>query len=154
MVTKEGNHKKPLVVDYSQTINKFTQLDGYPLPHIDDFVNKIAQYRVFTSIDLKSAYHQIPLKAEDKLFTTFEADGGLWQFRHMPPGVTNGGSCFQCSISDFISDENIPDTFTYFDNIYVCGRDDDEHDNNYRIFNEASMKYNLTYNELKCTQNT
>ena len=121
VVTKEENHKKRLVVDYSQTINKFTQLDGYPLPRIDDFVNKIAQYRVFTSIDLKSAYHQIPLKEEDKLFAAFEADGGLWQFRRMPPGVTNGGSCFQRSINDFIAEENIPDTFAYFDNIYVCG---------------------------------
>ena len=94
------------------------------------------------------------MKEEDKLFTAFEADGGLWQFRRMPPGVTNGGSCFQRSINDFIADEIIPDTFAYFDNIYVCGRDDDEHDNNYRIFHEASMKYNLTYNELKCTFKT
>ena len=36
VVTKEGgNHKKRLVVDYSQTINRYTQLDAYPLPRID-----------------------------------------------------------------------------------------------------------------------
>ncbi|KAI3378314.1 hypothetical protein SNEBB_002033 [Seison nebaliae] len=58
VVTKDETHKKRLAIDYSETINKFTLLDGYPLPRIDDTVNKIAQYRVFSTIDLKSAYHQ------------------------------------------------------------------------------------------------
>ena len=46
VVTKDENHKKRLVVDYSQTINTFTPLDAYPLPRIDDFVNNIAKYQV------------------------------------------------------------------------------------------------------------
>ena len=155
VVTKDNeNHKKRLVVDYSQTINKFTQLDAYPLPRIDEFVNKIAQYKVFSSIDLKSAYHQVPLKEEDKIYTAFEADGELWQFKRMPPGVTNGGSCFQRSINNFIEREGIPDTFAYLDNLYVCGNDDIHHDNNLAIFETASKKYNLTYNENKCSFKT
>ena len=59
--------------DYSETINRFTLLDGYPLPRIDDNVNKIAQYRVFSSIDMCSAYHQIPIKDEDKPYTAKSA---------------------------------------------------------------------------------
>ena len=51
-----------MVIDYSQTINRFTQLDAYPLPNINEMVQKIAQYSVFITIDLQSAYHQIPLK--------------------------------------------------------------------------------------------
>ena len=58
--------KKRLVTDYSQTVNHHTQLDAYPLPHIDELVNKLAQYRVFSTIDLKSAYHQVELKEADK----------------------------------------------------------------------------------------
>jgi len=46
--------------------------DGYPLPRIDDTVNKIAQYRVFSTIDLRRAYHQIPIRNEDKPYTAFE----------------------------------------------------------------------------------
>ena len=42
VVTKDDNHKKRLVVGYSETINRFTILDAYPLPHIDETVNKIA----------------------------------------------------------------------------------------------------------------
>ena len=46
VVTKEENHKKRLVIDYSQTLNKYIQLDAYPLPRIDKFMNNIARYRV------------------------------------------------------------------------------------------------------------
>ena len=66
VVTKDENHRKRLAIDYSQTINKFTLLDAFPLPRINELVNEIAQYRVFSTIDLRSAYHQVPLKDEDK----------------------------------------------------------------------------------------
>jgi len=39
-----------MVIDYSRTINRFTQLDAYPLPRIDEIVNELAQYRVFTTV--------------------------------------------------------------------------------------------------------
>ena len=56
VVTRSERHRKRLVIDYSETINRFTQLDAYPMPSIDDAVNQIAQYTVFSTIDLKSAY--------------------------------------------------------------------------------------------------
>ena len=67
MVARETEtHKKRMCIVYSRTINKFTQLDAYPLPRIDEITNKIAQYKVFSTIDLKSAYHQVPLSDTDK----------------------------------------------------------------------------------------
>ena len=44
VVARNENHKKRMVIDYSQTINRFTLLDAYPLPRIDDTINAIAQY--------------------------------------------------------------------------------------------------------------
>ena len=49
VVTRGERQKKRLVIDYSQTINKFTQLYDYPLPHIGELVNTIAQYNVFST---------------------------------------------------------------------------------------------------------
>ena len=43
LVTKDERHKRRMVVDYSQTINKFTLLDAYPLPNIDEQVSEIAK---------------------------------------------------------------------------------------------------------------
>ena len=62
-----------MVIDYSQTINRFTRLDAYPLPRIDEQINEIAKNKVFSTIDLKGAYCQIPLRDEEKYFTAFEA---------------------------------------------------------------------------------
>ena len=54
LVTAKERHKKRLVIDYSQTINRFTLLDAYPLPKIDQMIQEIAQYEVFSALDLKS----------------------------------------------------------------------------------------------------
>ena len=53
VITKDENQKKRLAIDYSQTINRFTLLDAFPLPRVDETVNKIAQYRIFSTIDLR-----------------------------------------------------------------------------------------------------
>ena len=66
-------HKKRMCIDYSQTINLFTELDAYPLPRIEDMVNKLSQFKVFSTFELKSAYHQIPLRESETKFTAFEA---------------------------------------------------------------------------------
>eukprot|EP00794_Sanderia_malayensis_P020739 gene20739-22770_t len=107
VVTKDDNHKKRLAIDYSQTINRFTQLDAFPLPRINDLVNDIAQYRVFSTIDLRSAYHQVPLKEEYKQYTAFEACNKLYQFTRLPFGVTNGVACFQREMMKFIEQNNL-----------------------------------------------
>ena len=44
------------VIDYSQTINRFTELDAYPLPKIDHQVHELAKCKLFSTLDLKSAY--------------------------------------------------------------------------------------------------
>ena len=114
--------KKHLVIDYSQTVNQFTQLDAYPLPRIDDMVNTVAQYSVFSTIDLKAAYHQIPINDADKPYTAFKAAGRLYQFKCMPLGVTNGVACFQRTMDEFISEEGLMDTYAYLDNVTICSK--------------------------------
>ena len=65
---------KRLVIDYSETIDRYTLTDTYPLPRVDNIVNKVAQYKVFSAFDIRSAIHQIPLQPEDRPFTAFEVD--------------------------------------------------------------------------------
>ena len=77
-------------------------------------------------MDLKSAYHQIPIK-EDKSYTAFEANGKLYQFCRIPFGVTNGVACFQRII---IKENNSTGVYAYVDNIVVVGKNQQEHDEN------------------------
>ena len=79
-----NRHKERLCIDYSQTINQYTDLDAYPLPRIDDMVNNLAAYKVYSTFDLKSAYHQVPIKESDRKYTGFEANGRLYQFCRIP----------------------------------------------------------------------
>ena len=124
------------------------------MPKIDDTVNQIAQCTVFSTIDLKSAYHPIPIKEGEKKFTAFEANGRLYQFCRIPFGVTNGAAAFQQTMDNFISEEALKDTFAYLDNITICGRDQADHDENLSKFMEAAKRRNLVFNEGKCVFST
>ena len=105
VVTRNENHKKRLVIDYSQTMNRFTMLDAYPLPHIDDTVNSIAVYRVFSTIHLCRAYHQVKINDSDKPYTAFQAGNTLYQFTQVPSGVTNGVAYFQRAMDSIITEK-------------------------------------------------
>lgn len=154
LVTRNENHKKRLVIDYSQTINRYTQLDAYPLPKISELVNKIAQYRIFSTIDLKSAYHQVPICKADQKYTAFEANNGLYHFLRIPFGVTNGVACFQRTMDNFIKEEKLTGVFPYLDDVTICGMNKEEHDSNLKKFIEAAERRGITCNEKKCTYST
>ncbi|XP_059819975.1 uncharacterized protein LOC132391153 [Hypanus sabinus] len=143
-----------MVMYYSQTINRFTQLDAYPLPRIADMVNQIAQYKVYSTIDLKSAYHQLPIRPEDRPYTAFEAGGRLYHFLRIPFGVTNGVSVFQREMDRMVDQCQMKATFPYLDNITICGRNWPNHNANLQRFLQVAEALNLTYNRDKCVFGT
>ncbi|XP_054276624.1 uncharacterized protein LOC128995632 [Macrosteles quadrilineatus] len=151
LVVKGETKKKRMCIDYSQTINRFTQLDAYPLPRVEDVVNKVSKFSVFSTIDLKSAYHQIQIENEERIYAAFEACGRLYQFCRIPFGVTNGVSCFQREIDSIIQKEGLECTVAYLDDVTVGGRNKDEHDTNLNKFLDVAKKYNLTLNMEKCS---
>lgn len=57
LVTTNSSGKKRLVVDFSQTINKFTELDADQVPNIEELVINVAKNKRFSVIDLSSAYY-------------------------------------------------------------------------------------------------
>ena len=154
IVVANERHRKRLVVDYSQTINRFTQLDAYPLPRMDDLAMEISRYRYYSTLDLKSAYHQVPIREEDKPYTAFEANGKLYQFCRIPFGVTNGVACFQRTIDNLIKQNKLCGTYAYVDNIVVAGKTLQEHDENLAKFREVARLHNLTFNEDKSILST
>jgi len=138
-----------MVIDYSQTINRFTELDVYPLPRIEQQVNELAKWKLFSTLDLKSAYYQVPLAKEDRAYTAFEADGKLCQYCCLPFGVPNDDSCFQRIIDSVIADNELKQTFAYLDNITTGGFDKAHHGHNLKMFLDAASKINLTFNDAK-----
>ena len=103
---------------------------------------------------MRSAYHQILIKDEDKPYTAFELDGSLYQFTRVPFGVTNSVACFQKIMNAFIEEENLDATFAYLDNVTICGMNTEEHDRNLKQFLEPASRKNIVYNESKCIFST
>ena len=151
LVVKTENHKRRMVQDYSQTINLFTHLDACPLPSTQGIVSKVACYSYFSTLDLKSAYHQIEIPEKDRIYTAFQAGENLYQYKRMPFGLTNAVPCFQRIVSHIIKSNTCKDVFNYSDNVTVCGKTKSEHDQNLNHFMEVAKKYNITFNVEKCT---
>ena len=105
-------------------------------------------------MDLTSAYHQVELPSSDRLYTAFEADGGLWQWKRIPFGLTNAVPCFQRIVDDIIKSNNCQGAFAYLNNITVGGATQAEHDVNFAKFLAVAKEHNLTFNESKCVYAT
>ena len=133
-------NKKRLCIDYSQTVNQYTEVDAYPLPRVDDMIINLAKYRVFSTFDLKNVYRQFPICDPHNKYTGFETNGRLYQFRRNPFGVTNGVVVFQRQMDRMIVEEQLYDTFPYLDDITVTGSTQEEHDSNMTAFLKVVSK--------------
>ena len=142
-----------LLVNYFQTVEDiYTKLNVYPLPQIDDMISELSKYKLFSTFDLKSVYHQISLIESDCKYTAFEANGKLYEFTHIPFGVKNGVATFQCKVYEFIKEENLKGAFWYLDNITIVGYNEDNHDSNVVLFLDAFYHRNFTLNKSKTIQ--
>ena len=107
VVVKQKENKWRLCIDYSQTVNKHTELDAFPVPRIEDLVNDLSKHRYFSKYDLKNAYHQVPLHPNDRKLTAFEANGKLLQFKRIPFGLTNAVGAFQRVVAQIIEEDKL-----------------------------------------------
>ena len=108
MVVKDPllQHKRRLCVNYSQTINQYTELDGYPLPRIDDMIKILANYKVFSTFELKSTYHLEPIMQSNLKCTEFVAKGKLYHFHRILFIVTNSVAIFQRAMDKTVEEDD------------------------------------------------
>ena len=94
VVPKKVKGEWRLVVDY-RDLNHVTEHDAYQLPLIGDMLNRHGSKKVFTVLDMKKGYHQMPLATSSRPYTAMTTPFGLWQWRVMPMGAKNGNAAFQ-----------------------------------------------------------
>jgi putative transposase len=93
--------KRRMCGDYC-LVNKWIHSDKYAMPLPKEIFDALGQAKVFSTLDLRSGYHQLPLREGDKVKTTF---GGidphgkdyLYQWKFLPFGLKNAkGSWIEC----------------------------------------------------------
>ena len=100
-VTKKSGECRP-VIDF-RTLNNNIVPECYPLPRIDEILYGLRGAKIFTSLDLRSAFHQVPLSDESKELTAFTLNFQKYQFKRLPFGLTNSPSVFQAIISNTLA---------------------------------------------------
>ena len=91
------NEDVRIYVDY-RALNKQTIKDAYPMPHPHDVQDRLAEYTIFLTLDLRSGYWQLPVHKEDQAKIAFcPGPGiGLFQFHRMSlPKHTSRDQCLR-----------------------------------------------------------
>ena len=76
--------------------------DSYSLPLIDTILQKQARKRIFTVLDLKHGYHQMPLLEESRVCTAVSTPLRPMHWKMVPMGAKNGNAVFQPTMEDLL----------------------------------------------------
>jgi hypothetical protein len=129
-------------------LNAVTKSDVFPLPRIDNIMDKLGNCQYFTSIDLKHAFWQIPMREEDKQKTSFISGNRLWQYRRMAFGLKNSPATFQRCISMAIGENDF--SLAYLDDIVIFSRTIEDHLTHIESILKSLSKHNLNAKMNKC----
>lgn len=123
---EEGNKKKRLVVDFRK-LNDKTIDDKYPIPDITNILSNLGKGKYFTTLDLRSGFHQILLAEKDREKTSFSVNNGKYEFCRLPFGLKNAPSIFQRAIDDVLRENIGKFLHVYVDDIIIYSKDLEDH---------------------------
>ena len=112
-----------LCVDYRK-LNSITIQDAFPLPNFDEALQVVHNCNVFTWFNLVKGYLQLAMAEDHIKKTTFRAgSSGLYEFTHMPFGLSNAGSSFCRLMEQCLGDQQFVTLLLFLDNICIFAPD-------------------------------
>ncbi|KAJ9520936.1 hypothetical protein QJQ45_014130 [Haematococcus lacustris] len=121
---KDGTFR--MCVDY-RPLNRITIKNKYPLPRVENMLDRLHGATVFSKIDLRQGYHQIRIAPEDIPKTAFSTRYGHFEFTVLPFGLCNAPATFQRLMNDIFRQELDDHVIVYLDDILIFSRTHEEH---------------------------
>ena len=138
-----------MCIDYRK-LNSVTRKDHFPLPFMDQILERVAGHEFYCFLDGYSGYNQIAIALEDQEKTTFTCPFGTFAYRRMPFGLCNAPATFQRCMLSIFSDmvERILEVF--MDDFSVFGDSFDDCLTNLEKVLIRCKEKNLVLNWEKC----
>ena len=136
-------------VDYRK-VNDVSRFDAYPMPRVDELLDRLGTARFFSTLDLTKGYWQIPLSPESKEKTAFSAPDGLYQFRTLPFGLFGAPATFQ-RLMDRVLRPHAAFAAAYLDDVIIHSDNWAQHLRHVAAVLESLRQAGLTANPKKCT---
>ena len=147
VVIQKKSGKIRMCVDLREP-NKAVVIDSFPLPHMDELLSSLRGSTVFSSIDLATAYYQVPLAVQSRDLTAFITHDGLFRFCRVPYGLASAPAAFQKMMSIILAD--LPGVQYYIDDVIIHGRDMKTHDEALTATLQRLKAAGLQLNDDKC----
>jgi hypothetical protein len=145
---KDGSLR--LCVDY-RNLNSVTIKNQYPLPLINETLDRLCGARFFTKIDLRNGYYQLRIKEGDEWKTAFKTRYGHYEYQVMPFGLTNAPASFQNLINDTLRPFLDRFVVAYLDDILIYSDSKEEHDDHVRQVLQKMREAHLFAKAEKCS---
>ena len=149
LVVLKKNGKPRLVIDYRELNKKIIPV-SYPVPNLDTCLQVLGGNKIFSSLDLQSGYHQIPVRLQDRHKLGFSTGRGLFQFNRTPFGLMSSAAAMQRAIERALAGLNNTICLVYVDDIIVTGKDYDDHIENLNTVLKRLIECGFKVNLSKC----
>ncbi|GBG89659.1 hypothetical protein CBR_g49447 [Chara braunii] len=146
---RKKNKDLRLCIDYRK-LNAQTIRNVGPLPRIDDLLERLGGAKFFSKLDLKSGYHQLEIRKEDRYKSAFKTRYGHFEWLVMPFGLTNTLATFQAAMTTEFRHMLDRYVLIYLDDILVYSRSLDEHVEHLRTILERIRQAKYKANHDKC----
>ena len=145
---KDGSLR--MVIDY-RALNKKTVKDRYPLPRIDELIDKLGRAKFFTKMDLQQGFYQIRIREEDVPKSAFSTPWGSYQLLVMPMGQSNSPSTFQRLMNRVFSQHDFGKFLAvYLDDVLIFSETEEEHLKHLKMVLKTLSTHQLYVKLSKC----
>lgn len=141
--------KLRMCIDY-RALNKLTVANNYPLPRVDQILDQLSGAKVWSKLDLKWGYWQVPVAEEDRDKTAFNTRYGQFRWRVMPFGLRSAPSTFMTLMNKVLRPFLDKFVVVYLDDILVYSKSIDDHERHLRLVLDKLREHNLVASLDKC----